>query len=68
VNEEKVDHRGERAGSIAARELGDQEIDLLLERNPTFVEDCRQIRERMKQGKYLTHEQVLAALAESPEV
>jgi hypothetical protein len=40
----------------------DEVIDLLLERNPTFIEECRQIRERMKQGDYVTHEQMLEAL------
>jgi hypothetical protein len=67
VNEEQVDHKGERAGNVAARELGDEEIDLLVERSPTLIAQCRLIHGRMEQGEYLTHEQMLAALDESPE-
>jgi hypothetical protein len=46
----------------------DEVIDQLLERDPTLIEECRQIRERMKEGQYLTHEQMLAALEESLDV
>jgi hypothetical protein len=44
--------------------LDDEVLDLLLERNPALIAECRQIDERMRQGHYLTHEQVLQALQE----
>jgi hypothetical protein len=45
--------------------LDDEVLDLLLERNPDLIAECRRIDERMQQGNYLTHEQVLQALRES---
>ena len=39
-------------------------VRTLLERNPIFIQECREIQKRMEQGDYLTHEQVLAALEE----
>jgi len=68
VNEEPLDHKGEGADNVAARELGDEEIDLLVERSPKLIAECRLIHGRMEHGEYLTHEQMLAALDESPEV
>jgi hypothetical protein len=38
--------------------LDDDLIDYLVERSPTFIEDCRQIREQMRGGKYHSHEVV----------
>jgi hypothetical protein len=48
----------------SANDLDEDVLDLLLERNPRLIEECRQIRERMKQGAYLTHEQALTVLEE----
>jgi hypothetical protein len=52
------------AGEFALLPLDDEVIDLLLERNPEFIAECKQIDQRMKQGGYLTHEEVLKALRE----
>ncbi len=41
----------------------DEALDRLLESNPALIEECRQIRTRMKQGEYLIHEQVLEIIA-----
>jgi hypothetical protein len=68
MNEKPSDQPSEEARHFDVLPLGDEVIDLLLERNPAFVEECLQIRERMKEGQYLTHEQMLAALEESPEL
>jgi hypothetical protein len=46
-------------GDFALLPLDDDVLDLLLERNPTFIEECRQIRERMRQGDYVTYEEAL---------
>jgi hypothetical protein len=47
--------------------VDDQLLDLLLERSPWLIEKCRQIRERMTQGEYWTHEQVLEMFREEKE-
>lgn len=47
------------AASITVLPLDDEVLDLLLERNPIFIEECRQIRERMRQGDYVTCEEAL---------
>jgi hypothetical protein len=52
------------ADEFALIALDDEVIDLLLERNPEFIAECKQIDQRMKRGDYLTHEQVLQALRE----
>ena len=57
--------RSEASGDFALLPVDDDVLDLLLERNPVFIEECREIQKRMEQGDYLTHEQVLAALEES---
>lgn len=62
AREEPLILHTEEAGDFALIPLDDEVIDLLLELNPTFIGECRQIRERMKQGEYLTHGQVLEAL------
>lgn len=56
---EPVVLQAEEEGDFAVLPLDDDVIDLLLERNPTFVEECRQIRERMRQGDYVTFEEAL---------
>jgi len=56
--------RAENSGDFALLPVDDDVIDLLLERNPIFIQECREIQKRMEQGDYLTHEQVLAALEE----
>jgi len=38
--------------------LDDELIDYLIERNPKFIEVCRGIRERMRAGRFHTHEAV----------
>ena len=48
--------QAEEEGDFAVLPLDDEVLDLLLERDPTFIEECRQIRERMKQGDYVTYE------------
>jgi hypothetical protein len=68
MNGEPLDKRVEGAGDFAVLPLDEEVIDLLLERSPALTEECRQIRERMKQGEYMTHDQMLATLEESPEV
>lgn len=44
--------------------VDDELLDFLLERSPRLIEKCRQIRERMDQGEYTTHEQVVAMFRE----
>jgi uncharacterized coiled-coil DUF342 family protein len=67
VNEKPSDQPSQEAGDLAVLSLDDEVLDLLLERSPSLIEECRQIRERMKQGEYLTHEEMLAALEASSE-
>jgi hypothetical protein len=47
----------------AVMPLDDDLLDYLVERNPRFLETCRQIRDRMHAGKSLTHEDVKRLLA-----
>jgi hypothetical protein len=56
--------RSENSGDFALLPVDEDVLDLLLERNPTFIQECREIQERMEQGDYLTHDQVVAALDE----
>lgn len=56
--------QGEGGNDYAVLPLDDDVLDLLLERSPRLREECDQIRERMNQGAYFTHEQVLEALKE----
>jgi hypothetical protein len=57
--------RSENSGDFALLPVDDDVLDLLLERNPIFIQECREIQKRMEEGDYLTHEQALAALEES---
>ena len=41
-------------------------LDLLLERHPRFIEECRPIRERMRQGDFVTYEEALRLFQETP--
>ena len=43
--------------------LDDDLTDYLVERNPKFIESCRQIQERMKEGQFHSHEEVKKLLA-----
>ena len=43
--------------------LDESLLDYLIERSPKFIEDCRQIRERMQAGQFHTHEAVKKLLA-----
>ena len=63
---EPVVLQAEEEGDFAVLPLDDEVLDLLLERNPTFIEECRQIRERMRQGDYLTYEAALQRFRENP--
>jgi hypothetical protein len=54
----------EDAGNFVLLPIDDELLDLLLERSPRLIEKCRQIRERMDQGEYWTHEQVLEMFRE----
>ncbi len=38
--------------------LDEDLIDYLLEHNPKLTEDCRRIREEMKEGQFHTHDEV----------
>ena len=49
--------QAEEEGDFAVLPLDDEVLDLLLERNPTFIEECRQIRERMRQGDFVPYEE-----------
>ncbi len=49
----------ECAGNFVLLPVDDELLDLLLERSPRLIKKCRQIRERMEQGEYWTHEQVI---------
>lgn len=67
MNEKPSSQHADEAGDFAVLPLDDDVIDLLLERSPTLIEECRQIRERMNRGQYLTHEQMLEALDDSEQ-
>jgi hypothetical protein len=47
--------------------LDDELIDFLLERSPSLIEECRQIRERMRGGRFRSHAEVRAALDETAD-
>ena len=44
--------------------LDDDLMDYLLERCPSLIDLCRQIRQRMQSGRYHTHEEVKEMLAQ----
>jgi hypothetical protein len=48
----------DKGSSYAIMPLDDDLIDYLLEKNPRFISDCQQIRERMRRGKYKTYDEV----------
>jgi hypothetical protein len=55
--------------SYALLPLDEEVIDFLLERNPKFIEECEQIRQRMKSGEYYSREEVEKLLVENnPEI
>ena len=56
----------EGAENFVLLPVDDELLDLLLERSPRLIEKCRQIRERMEQGEYWTHEQVMEMFREEP--
>ena len=56
---EPVVLQAEEEGDFAVLPLDDDVLDLLLERDPAFIEECRQIRERRRQGDYVTYEDAL---------
>ena len=59
AQEEPLVFKTEGEGSFVLLPVDDELLDLLLERSPRLIEKCRQIRERMEQGEYWTHEQVM---------
>ncbi len=42
--------------------LDDELIDYLVEHSPKFIEACKGIRERMKTGRFHTHDEVRTSL------
>ena len=38
--------------------LDEDLVDYLLDRNPRLIRECRAIRNRMRRGKFYTHEQM----------
>ena len=58
ASEEPVILQSEGRGDFALLPLEDEILDLLLERSPRFLEECRQIRECMKRGDFVSHDQV----------
>jgi hypothetical protein len=54
----------EDAQNFVLLRVDDELLDLLIERSPHLIEKCRQIRERMDQGEYWTHEQVMEMFRE----
>jgi hypothetical protein len=48
----------EGKAQYAIMPLDDDLLDYLLERNPKLIEECRQIRERMRAGKSHSHDAV----------
>ena len=48
----------ENQGRYALIPLDDDLIDFLIERNPKFRAECRQIREQMDAGQFYSHEEV----------
>jgi hypothetical protein len=48
--------RTENSGDFALLPVDDEVLDLLLERNPIFIQECREIQKRMEQGDYVTYE------------
>jgi hypothetical protein len=63
AREEPVILRSGETGDYVVLPLDEEVVDLLLERNPALIEECRQIRETMRRGSYVTHEQLLESLA-----
>ena len=47
--------------------LDDDLIDFLLERDPKFIAMCGEIRERMKSGRFESHESLRGSFGEQPE-
>ena len=56
----------EGAENFVLLPVDDELIDLLLKRSPRLIEKCREIRERMQQGEYRTHEQVMEMFRSEP--
>ena len=47
--------------------LDDELLDFLLERNPRFIEECEQIRQRMMSGESYSQDDVERLIEESDE-
>jgi hypothetical protein len=54
----------EDQGRFALIPLDDDLIDFLIERNPKFIADCRETRQRMDAGQFQTHEEVKRELVD----
>jgi len=63
---EPVILQAEEEGDFAVLPLDDEVLDLLLERSPVFIEECRQIRERMRQGDSVSYEEALKRFQSGP--
>jgi hypothetical protein len=48
--------------------LDDELLDFLLERNPKFIEECQQIRQRMMSGDFYSQDEVERLFTESAAV
>ena len=55
--------RSDDQEQYAVLPLDDELIDYLLERNPGFIEECAQIRQRMNSGESYSPEEVERLLA-----
>jgi hypothetical protein len=49
---------GKNQRCYAVIPLDDDLLDYLVERSPKFIEDCRQIREQMRAGKFHSRDEV----------
>lgn len=67
AREEPLIFETEGKESFVLLAVDDELLDLLLERSPRLIEKCRQIRERVEQGEYWTHEQVMEMFSKEPE-
>jgi hypothetical protein len=46
--------------------LDDDLLDFLIERNPKFIEECREILQRMRNGEFHTQDEVERLFVEVP--
>jgi hypothetical protein len=63
VGSEGILLESEDKARYAVMPLDDDLIDYLIERNPKFIAECREIRDRMRAGQSHSHEDVKRMLA-----